>query len=175
MNNIKFILFILVTLLSTTLTSCSSSQSFFVQGVPGTIIANPQNQQIAVIDNSGQTKIKMKRKQGYTHYLQALTPGSNILVPFALDYKNHSRATGRDLEAWGGAFIMALGAGSGMVAGAMALGGDFSDAGGGAFLGAGLGGLLVGGIMMGDGMSKDGIDYDYDYKKIQTTNADIIR
>lgn len=175
MKNIKFILFLLVTLLSTTLTSCSSSQSFIVQGVPGTMITNPQNQQIAIIDNSGQAKIKMKRKQGYTHYLQTLTPGSNILVPFALDYKDHSRATGRDLETWAGGFIMGLGTVCGLTAGLMALGGDFSEAGGGAFLGAGLGGLLVGGIIMGDGMSKDGIDYDYDYKKIQTTNADIIQ
>lgn len=62
-----------------------------------------------------------------------------------------------------------------IVAAAMAIGGDFEDLGGGTFLGAGLGGLLVGGIVTGNAAGKDGIDYDYDYKKIQATNSDIVR
>lgn len=174
MNKTNFYLLIVIGIFVVTLSSCSSSQTFMVQGIPGTIIANPQNQQVAVIDNSGKASIKMKRKQGYTHYLQAQAPGSNILVPFALDYKNHSRATGRDLEVFGGYWIMGMGAIAGLAAGAMALGGDFADAGGGAFLGGGLGALLIGGIMAADG-SKDSVDYDYDYQKVQVTNGDIIR
>lgn len=61
-----------------------------------------------------------------------------------------------------------------IVAAAIALGGDFEN-GGGTFLGAGLGGLLVGGIVTSNAAGKDGIDYDYDYKKIQATNSDIVR
>lgn len=157
------------------LSSCSSSQTFIVQGVPGTVITNPQNQQIAVLDNSGQTKIKMKRSQGYYHYLQAQAPGSGFRVPFALDYKNHSRATGRDLQTFAGYTILCAGAACELLAAATALGGDFEEMGGGTFVGAGLGALLVGGIVAGNAEVKDGIDYDYDYKKIQATNSDIVR
>lgn len=175
MKKTNFYLLIVIGIFLVTLSSCSSSQTFIVQGVPGTIIANPQNQQVAVIDNSGKASIKMKRKYGYTHFLQAQAPGSNILVPFALDYKNHSRATSRDLEAYGGYWIMGMGAIGCLTAGAMALGGDFAAAGGGAFLGGGLGAMLIGGLIGADGSSKDGIDYDYDYQKVQVTNSDIIR
>ena len=175
MKKTNFIIIAILGLMTMFLSSCSSSQTFIVQGVPGTVITNPQNQQIAVLDNSGQTKIKMKRSHGYYHYLQAQAPGSGILVPFALDYRNHSRAAGRDLQTFAGGLIMGAGALCEIVAAAMAIGGDFEDLGGGTFLGAGLGGLLVGGIVTGNAAGKDGIDYDYDYKKIQATNSDIVR
>lgn len=177
MKKINIYLLIVLGTFMVTLTSCSSSQTFMVQGVPGTIIANPQNQQVAVIDNSGKAQIKTKRKEGYYHYLQAQAPGSNILVPFALDYKNHSRATGRGVEVLGGSFLLSAGIFGCVYAGIVALAGDFAEVGGGIATGAGLGGLLVGGIIMADGTSKDnvGINHDYDYQKVQVTNSDIIR
>lgn len=174
MKKTSFIIIAILGLMTMFLSSCSSSQTFIVQGVPGTVITNPQNQQIAVLDNSGQTKIKMKRSHGYYHYLQAQAPGSGILVPFALDYRNHSRAAGRDLQTAVGYSILGVGVACGAGAAAMALGGDFEESGG-TFLGAGLGALLVGGIVTGNAACKDGIDYDYDYKKIQATNSDIVR
>jgi hypothetical protein len=55
-------IFLFMGLFSATLSSCSSSQTFTVQGIPGTVITNPSNKQLAVIDHSGQAKIKLKRK-----------------------------------------------------------------------------------------------------------------
>ena len=177
MKKSNILLFITLGIFLLTLSSCSSSQTFMVQGEPGTIITNPQNQQIAIIDNSGKVSLKMKRKYGYTHYLQSKAPDSNIFVPFALDYSNHSRAFSRDFEIYGGSFILGAGALACIVAGAMALGGDFSEAGGPTFLGSGLGAMLIGGIICTDGAFKDAdaIDYDYDYLKKQKTNNDIIK
>jgi len=51
--------------ISITLFSCASSQTFYVNGTPGTIITTPSNERIAQIDNSGQAKITFKRKLGY--------------------------------------------------------------------------------------------------------------
>ena len=39
--------------------SCSSSQTITVTGIPGTIISNPSNKQLAVIQQSGEAKIKL--------------------------------------------------------------------------------------------------------------------
>lgn len=73
------------------LSSCHTTQTFAVHGTPGTVISKGQ-QQLAVIDQSGQSIITLKSADGYAHFLTAQEPGSNIPVPFALDYKNHSRS-----------------------------------------------------------------------------------
>jgi len=73
------------------LSSCHTTQTFTVHGTPGTVISKGQ-QQLAVIDQSGQSTITLKTADGYAHFLNAQAPGSNIPVPFALDYKNHSRS-----------------------------------------------------------------------------------
>lgn len=154
-------------MLTVSFSSCSTSQTFTVQGVPGTVITTPQNQQVAVVDNSGQAKIELKRKGGYLHYLQAQTPGSNLMVPFALNYNdNHSRSIQR-----GTAQSIMLVGGLVELGGALALIGGTSTVsiimvGGGAAF-AGIGFLL--------GAANNPIDYDYDYQKEQSTNNDIVK
>lgn len=53
MGRIKYILFGMVTMLAVSFTSCSSTQTFMVQGVPGTVISSPTNQRLGVLDNMG--------------------------------------------------------------------------------------------------------------------------
>ena len=61
----------LLGILITTLSSCSTTQTFTVRGVPGTVISK-DNMQIAVIDPSGQAQITLQRKNGYEHFLLKL-------------------------------------------------------------------------------------------------------
>ena len=72
--------------------SCKT-QKFHVSGEPGTIITALDGSTLTVIDQSGTAEIKMDRRDGYDAFLQAKAPGSEKLVPFALDYKNHNRTT----------------------------------------------------------------------------------
>ena len=170
MKRITSIIMIVLGITVVSLSSCSSSQTFTVQGVPGTFITNPQGQQIAVIDNSGQAKVELKRKGGYMHYLQAQTPGSNLQVPFALDYKNNSS---RAVRRGAGQTIMIAGAivelGGCL---ALVLGGDAATTAGAAMVG---GGAAFAGLGFGMGAANTPINYDYDYQKTQKTNNDIFK
>ncbi len=155
-----------------TLSSCSSSQTFLVQGTPGTVISSPTNQRLAVLDNMGQAQITMKRGDGYYHYLQSQVPGSSLQVPFALDYKNHSRASKRGLLAAGEYTLLAGSIGCSITATACVLAG-VEDA----FVGyIGIGALV--GALGGTGLlfanSADAIESDYDYLQ-QSTNNDILK
>lgn len=85
------------------LSSCST-QSFVVHGEPGTIIYNSNNEDIAIIDKTGQANITLERKP-YSHYLLAKSPNSDVRVPFALDYKNHNRNLPNSLICVGAAAI----------------------------------------------------------------------
>lgn len=173
MKAIKLIFCVIAGLLAISLSSCSSSQTFTVQGVPGTIITSSTNQQLAVVDNTGRTQIKLSRKSGYHHFLQAQVPGSNLQVPFALDYKNHSRAAKRGLLKTGEytLLVASIGCSVGAVAGLLA--GEDGPVLGYLLIGA-LGGAL-GGMGLDFANSLDAIDCDYDYLKQQSTNSDILR
>ena len=160
----------LIVMFALTLTSCSTSQTFTVQGTPGTIITTPQNQQVAVIDNSGTAKVEIKRNMGYLHYLQAQAPGTSVTVPFALDYKNNgsraiSRGAGQGIISVGA--IVALGGGLGLL-----LGGDAAMTPGAIMVGGGAA-LALSGCALG--AANDPIKYDYDYEKVQSANNDIVK
>lgn len=170
MRQISFILLIIASIFALSLSSCSTSQTFTVQGIPGTVITNPKNQHLAVIDNIGKTEIKLKRKDGYIHFLQAQAPGSSLSVPFALDYKDNgkrclSRGLGQTLAFMGG--VLAL---SGSLS--MLIGGESAMTPGVIMTGAG--GALAG-LGFALGAANLPINYDYDYLKIQTTNSDILK
>lgn len=170
MRQANFILIAIVGVLALSLSSCSTSQTFTVQGTPGTLITSPQNQQLGFIDNSGQINIKMKRKEGYMHYLQAKAPGSSLSVPFALDYKNNGK---RCVRRGAGQTIMVIGAIvelSGALA--LALGGDAATTSGAIMVG---GGAAFAGLGFAMGAANTPIDYDYDYQKLQTTNNDVVK
>lgn len=66
------------------LTSCQT-QTFTVYGTPGTVISYNQKQ-LAVIDQTGTAQITTRRREGYHHFYQAQAPGSDVKVPFAMDY-----------------------------------------------------------------------------------------
>lgn len=164
---------------SITLLSCASSQTFYVNGTPGTIITTPTNERIAQIDNSGQAKITLKRNLGYFPFLEAQTPYSNIKVPFALDYKNKNRnvpkyillGTGCSIAFLGLVTTLSGGLGyllEGAYAGDVAYGWDAMMLMGGitTLFGAGLG--IWGGSM-------EQLDRNYDYLENQSINNDIIQ
>ncbi|MCH5174786.1 MAG: hypothetical protein J1F40_02750 [Prevotellaceae bacterium] len=174
MKTSNFILFMMIGITVLLLSSCSTSQTFTVQGEPGTVITTPQNQQIAVVDNSGNAQIKMKRKAGYYHYLNAQAPGSNLQVPFALDYKNKNRATKRGLIRAGEWTLFGASIISSISLGAMALA-NVEDATAAYII---LGATSIGGAFGGLGLEfcyMDPIDSDYDYLKTQSTNSDLLR
>ena len=144
--------------------SCSSSQTITVTGIPGTIISNPSNKQLAVIQQSGEAKIKLKRKEGYYHYLQAQAPGSYLQVPFALDYKNRKATLG-----WVGLGLGVVGSAAEIVA-ACSGGSDFVIP-----LVIGSGSLAVAGYSMALIEEPGDPKRAYKYQKKQITNNDIIR
>lgn len=81
--------FVIIAICTIAMTSCvKSTQTFTVQGKPGTSITTPKGEHIAMIDGTGQAKIQLKRKQGYYPYMLAKEPNSTKNVPFALDYKD---------------------------------------------------------------------------------------
>ena len=176
MKQINFFLITIVGILMFALSSCSSSQTFTVQGTPGTIISGPDNKQLAVIEASGMATIKLHRDEGYLHFLQAKTPGSRSAIPFALDYKNRSAKPEDAVNAIGkvGAFLGGAGIVVGTILGAAA-GNDKSMKSTGLTLAlSGLGAFLIGGGFA-LGSNVDGINYDYNLEKIQKTNEDLIR
>lgn len=166
----------LLGILITTLSSCSTTQTFTVRGVPGTVISK-DNMQIAVIDPSGQAQITLQRKNGYEHFLLAQAPNSNVQIPFALDYKNHNRtATSNICIALSVPIYVATLAGLMMC---LVSGTDEELGKTGAL-------IAVPGLLLGlplimyaerETINKDyaRINYDYDYIKVQTTNNDLIR
>ena len=77
--------------------SCTITQELRIAGKPGTSIYDSNGKMLSTIDYSGSTTITINRKDEYHYFLQAKTPDSNILVPFALDYTNNSRPASGDM------------------------------------------------------------------------------
>lgn len=73
------------------LSSCTFTQQLTIQGYPGTKIFDSNEKYLATIDYTGTTTITFDRSEEYNYYLQAQSPESNVLVPFALDYVDHNR------------------------------------------------------------------------------------
>ena len=164
MKQIRFFFLILAGITILLLSSCTTSQTFIVQGTPGTVIADHQNRQLAVVDQTGQAQVTIKR-DGYMHYLQSKAPGSSVFVPFGLDYtdKNYSSrfAWGVGLVVTGSVFALEGGL-------LLAL---TEEVGAGLIVAAG--GVAVGGLSF---LTLPWlIDGDYDYNKIQKTNNDLIK
>jgi len=165
--------FILIGLLLAILSSCSSYQTFSVKGTPGTIIRSPNNQQLGVIGNTGETKITLRRKDGYYHYLQAYVPGSSVFIPFALDYQNKKNIVRDYYQGLG--YVLA---GVGVIAELASIPMVAQDSENEFALGMCIGGAGV--SLLGLGIwelarYKGGrIKHEYAYQKFQTTNTDIV-
>lgn len=93
----KFILSIALISVFIVLSSCSVTQEIRVEGRPGTSIYDSNGKMLSTIDYSGSTIITIDRANEYHYFLQAKAPDSNILVPFALDYTNNNRQSGRTM------------------------------------------------------------------------------
>lgn len=171
-NHFIFLVF-LFGIFATALSSCGTTQTFTVHGIPGTVISKP-NGQTTMIDQSGIAQFTTDRKEeGYAHFYLSKAPNSNIWVPFALDYKDHNRnattnlctgiaSFGLGLEGLGA--IVLLAGGIGGASGAITSGLIIAGAG---FL-VGLPAALY--IMP----REDQLKFNYDYLD-QTTNNDLIR
>lgn len=86
MKEYKFLFLILI--FSVTLISCSRTQSFIVKGNPGTTIYTPEMDRKWTVQNDGNCKITIERE--YYPYLLSKNSNSELLVPFALDYKKEN-------------------------------------------------------------------------------------
>lgn len=86
-------IFFVISVAAILLTTSCNTQRFYVQGMPGTIIKSiDEHETIAVIGQNGEAVIEMNRKDGYTPFLLAQAPGSEKLVPFALNYEDSNRS-----------------------------------------------------------------------------------
>lgn len=90
---------ILVSIIAIT-QSCTITQELRIAGKPGTSIYDSNGKMLSTIDYSGSTTITINRNDKYQYFLQAKSPGSNILVPFALDYTNNNRAVDWERVGW---------------------------------------------------------------------------
>ncbi len=168
----KTIIFLLVAFCMILLHSCSTSQKVTVQGVPGTEIYSPTMNKLGVIGSNAQVSFKIS-SDDYFSYLMSKNAGSNELVPFALDYKNHSYV-GTHVLKWTGYWITGMGAVLAGAGGAACIGGDGDEVGG-PLLAAGGGAALLGAAI---GMPADArsnqtqYEHKYKYLSVQNTNQD---
>lgn len=168
----KTIIFFLVAFCMILLHSCSTSQKVTVQGTPGTEIYSPTMEKLGVIGSNAQVSFKIS-SDDYFSYLMSKNAGSNELIPFALDYKNHSYI-GTDILKYTGYTIAAAGAFSALVGGIACIGGDGDEVGG-PFLAAGGAALALGTAIGGPAdMRSQQTQYEYKYKylSVQNTNQD---
>lgn len=154
--------------------SCTTTQKFNVAGTAGTEIYTSSMQRVGVIGTNGKAKVTLP-SDGYYAYLLAKKPQSNLLVPFALDYKKDKHIGTKALQ-WGGFVLADLGFAIALTGGVdMACNGSDATMGS-TFLGAGGGALLLGGTMYGIGqshMNQTSYDYQFSYLSGQHANTDI--
>lgn len=155
------------------LQSCTTSQKVTVHGTPGTEIYSPTMNRLGVIGSNAQVTFKIS-SDDYFSYLMSKNAGSNELIPFALDYKNHSYIGTQALK-YLGYGISAAGAFSCLVGAATCINGDFEEVGV-PFVAAGGGAVLLGAaIGMPADMRSKQMQYEHKYKylSVQNTNQDL--
>lgn len=155
------------------LSSCTVTQKITVVGRPGTTIYDPNDKILGTIESTGKTTLEIIRNNGYYSFLQAQAPGSNILVPFALDYKDCRRQLGQDVGTYTGLALAGIGAVCGLTA-AIAGATEADD------IARGFAFVTLGTIGAGLGLGLPGMlrsipDPDFNYLNIQTTNEDLIK
>lgn len=169
----KIIGFFLVVFSIIMLQSCTTSQKITVQGIPGTEIYSPTMDKLGVVGSNAKVTFKIS-SDDYFSYLMSKNAGSNELIPFALDYKNHSYI-GTHAIKWTGYSILGMGAVLSLAGGAACIGGDGDEVGG-PLLAAGGGAALLGTVVgMPADFRSNQIQYDHKYKylSVQNTNQDL--
>lgn len=155
------------------LSSCTVTQKITVVGRPGTTIYDPNDKILGTIENTGKTTLEISRNDGYYAFLQAQTPGSNILVPFALDYKDCHRQLAQGFATYTGLALVGVGAVFGLaaaIAGATEADDIARDF---AFVTLGTVGAGVGSML--PWLLRSVPDPDFNYTDIQKTNEDLIK
>lgn len=128
MNTIHINKAIAIILSCGTLVSCHTTEKFTVNATPGTEIYAPYNlsQPIGMVPQSGKLKVELS-SDIYCGYMFSREPGSELKVPFGVDYKNASRA-GTKASFWTGLTLSGVGAGACLVGAiAMAAAGSQDD------------------------------------------------
>lgn len=147
------------------LTSCYTTQKFNVEGMAGTEIYTSGMQRLGVIGTDGTVKIRISSDE-YHAYLLAKTPRSNLLVPFALDYKKKSHTGARLIE--GICFPLSIGGSVTAVIGALVDEGEVAAVGGVAAL---LGAFV--GLPASTRLQQTSYKYQFGYLPNQHANTDL--
>lgn len=168
----KIIGFLLVTFSVLLLGSCSTSQKVTIQGVPGTEIYSPRMEKLGVVGSNAQVSFKIS-SDDYFSYLMSRNAGSSELIPFALDYKNHSYM-GTQVLKYLGYGVAVAGATSCLIGAGTCINGDFDEVGA-PFVAAGGGALLLGAAIGGPASARSNqtqYEHQYKYMSVQNTNQD---
>lgn len=151
--------------------SCSTTEKFYVSGIPNTKIYTPSNVHIGTIASNGKAKIEIPSDDYYAFFLSK-SPNSELYVPFALDYEKRGRFRTKVIEATGQT-IAAMGL-------AIELGGLIllldGDEAAGTLVAAGAGVVGVGAAIGAPASSRLGqksYEYQYQYLNRQQTNEDL--
>lgn len=155
------------------LSSCNVTQKITVVGRPGTTIYDTNDRMLGTIENTGKTTLEISRNDGYYAFLQAQAPGSNILVPFALDYQDCHRQLGQDIGTYTGFGLLIMTSVCGITAAVAGVLGDDDISQGFALTAAG--GLATGLGSMLPCLLRSVPDPDFNYTDIQKTNEDLIK
>lgn len=147
------------------MSSCTTTQKITVMGNRGTSIYTPKGKKVGEIGTEGYAKIELE-SDAYYAYLLSQDAGEELLVPFALDYKECSYV-GSSFSKWTGYTLSCLGAGGALLGAIiMAVGGEFVGV---PLLLAGFG-LSALGIPMGiaGDRRQQQLDHEYKFKYLST-------
>jgi len=98
MKHIGTILFFILGIAA--ISSCSTSSTIFVNGVPGEEIYTTKGEQLGVVPDNGRLELKLPEERYYA-LLLSKNPETGLVVPFGLDYKSKSSKGARILSATG--------------------------------------------------------------------------
>lgn len=156
------------------LASCSTSQKVTVSGISGTEIYIPgETSPIGKIPRSGQVQIELKDKT-YHPFLLSKSYGSDIYVPFALDYKHKNVAGVKFLNTFG--WVLASAGLAAEIPGIIIALADDEDPLGPILYGGGVGLLGMGAALGAPAEGKldqETYRYEVQYLNKQHTNGDI--
>lgn len=165
-----------IILVSLFLTGCSPKAiTLCIQGTPGSTIMDLSERVIGRIGDNGQTNIVISDYQYHGMFLSQ-EPGSNIKIPFALDYHNTSGDEYKKLKTieLGLAVVTCVSMGGALILGISSMTGGAEA--GAALAGAGVG--AIGGALSGLALSTGSLSAStttqcYEYEDVQHTNGDL--
>lgn len=164
--------YILLAILCSMITACSTMQSITINGTPGTEIYSPDKKKLATINQSGQANVNISSDDYYA-FLLSRQQDSEQYVPFALDYNFKSSAQTEALTYTG--MTLAFAGCACMLPATILLAAGVEDVGAILYLaGTGATGLGMGlGMPMDMRLQQTQYQYQYKYISPNSTNQDI--